>query len=55
MDGSVEVRTTNNQYFQGNPAGHNLVVVYENSTRSIPAQTTPKRVVVLNFIPARIF
>lgn len=47
MDGSVDVRTTNNQYFQGSPANHNLVVIYENSTRSIPAQTTPKRVVVL--------
>lgn len=47
MDGSVNVRTTNNQYFQGNPADHDLVVVYENSTRSIPAQTTPKLVVVL--------
>lgn len=47
MDGSVDVRTTNNQYFQGSPANHNLVVVYENSTRSIPAQTTPKLVVVL--------
>lgn len=47
MDGSVDVRTTNNQYFQGSPANHNLVVVYENSTRSIPAQTTPREVVVL--------
>ena len=47
MDGSVDVRTTNNQYFQGSPANHNLVVVYENSTRSVPAQTTPRQVVVL--------
>lgn len=47
MDGSVDVRTTNNQYFQGSPANHNLVVVYGSSTRSIPAQTTPKLVVVL--------
>lgn len=47
MGGSVDVRTTNNQYFQGSPADHDLVVVYENSTRSIPAQTTPKLVVVL--------
>lgn len=47
MDGSVEVRTTNNQYYQGNPANHRLVVTYDNSTRSIPAQTTPQRVVVL--------
>lgn len=47
LDGSVDVRTTNNQYFQGNPANHNLVVLYSNSTRSIPAQTTPSKVVVL--------
>lgn len=47
MDASVDVRTTNNQYFQGSPANHDLVVVYESSTRSIPAQTTPKLVVVL--------
>lgn len=47
MDGSVNVRTTNNQYFQGSPGNHNLVVVYGSSTRSIPAQTTPKEVYVL--------
>lgn len=47
MDGSVDVRTTNNQYYQGSPANHKLVVIYDNSTRSIPAQTTPKLVVVL--------
>lgn len=47
MDGSVDVRTTNNQYFQGSPSNHNLVVIYDNSTRSIPAQTTPRLVVVL--------
>lgn len=47
LDGSVEIRTTNNQYFQGSPADHDLVVIYETSTRSIPAQTTPKRIVVL--------
>lgn len=47
MDGSVNVRTTNNQYFQGSPGNHNLVVVYGASTRSIPAQTTPKEVYVL--------
>ena len=45
--GSVDVRTTNNQYYQGNPANHNLVVFYDNTTRSIPAQTTPKKIVVL--------
>lgn len=47
LDGSVDIRTTNNQYFQGSPADHDLVVIYETSTRSIPAQTTPKRIVVL--------
>lgn len=47
IDGSVDLRTTNNQYFQASPANHNLVVIYETSTRSIPAQTTPSKVVVL--------
>lgn len=47
LDGTVDVRTTNNQYFQGSPANHNLVVIYGSSTRSIPAQTTPSMVVVL--------
>lgn len=47
VDGTVDIRTTNNQYFQGSPANHNLVVVYTASTRSIPAQTTPQEIVVL--------
>lgn len=47
LDGTVDVRTTNNQYFQGSPANHNLVVTYDSSTRSIPAQTTPRQIVVL--------
>ena len=47
MDGRVDVRTTNNQYYQGSPAGHDLVVIYETSTRSMPAQTTPIKLVVL--------
>ncbi len=47
IDNGVEIRTTNNQYFQGSPANRNLVVFYENSTRSIPAQTTPNKIVVL--------
>lgn len=47
LDKRVAVRTTNNQYFQGSPANHNLVVTYDNSTRSIPAQTTPLKIVVL--------
>lgn len=47
LDNSVDVRTTNNQYFQGNPSNHDLVVTYGSSTRSIPAQTTPFKIVVL--------
>lgn len=47
IDGSVDLRTVNNQYFQASPARQELVVIYETSTRSIPAQTTPKEVVVL--------
>lgn len=47
LDDSVEIRTTNNQVFQGSPAGYDLVVIYDNSTRSIPAQTTPLKVIVL--------
>lgn len=47
LDGTVDVRTTNNQYYQGSPANHNLVVYYDNTTRSIPAQTTPRKIVVL--------
>lgn len=47
VDNAVEIRTTNNQYFQGSPTNHNLVVFYDNSTRSIPAMTTPDKIVVL--------
>lgn len=47
LDGSVSITTTNNQRFMGNPAGNDLVVVYSTSTRSIPAQTTPMRIIVL--------
>ena len=47
LNSRVQVLTTNNQRFLGSPAEHNLVVFYETSTRSIPAQTTPEKVVVL--------
>ena len=47
IDGSVDIRTTNNQFYQGNPANNELVVIYVTSTRSIPALTTPRRIVVL--------
>lgn len=47
LDRTVKLRTTNNQYFLGSPADHDLVVSYTTSTRSIPAQTTPDEIVVL--------
>lgn len=43
----VKLRTSNNQKYQGNPANHELVVIYDMATRSIPAQTTPLEVIVL--------
>ncbi len=47
LDNSVDILTTNNQVFLGSPTNHNLLVVYETSTRSIPAQTTPIKIIVL--------
>lgn len=47
MDKNVSILTTNNQVFMGSPANHNLVVVYETTTRSVPAQTTPVKIIVL--------
>lgn len=44
---NVPVRTVNNQTFSGNPGNRYLLVVYDRTTRSIPAQTTPLEVVVL--------
>ena len=36
----------NGQPFTGNPANRNLIVFYGPSTRSIPAQTTPTKIIV---------
>lgn len=36
----------NGQLYYGNPAGHYLLVLYTTTTRSIPAMTTPEKVVV---------
>jgi hypothetical protein len=45
----TEIVLTNDQAFFNNPANHNLIVLYGPVTRSIPAQTTPFKVVVLCF------
>lgn len=47
LDPSVAVRTTNNQEYRGTPGDQELVVIYESATRSLPAQTTPREIVVL--------
>lgn len=47
MTEGVPVVTSNNQVFYGSPAGRYLLVMYDVSTRSIPAQTTPEKIVVM--------
>lgn len=45
--GSTAVRTINGQNFTCSPGGRTLLVYYTNTTRSIPPQTTPRKIVVL--------
>lgn len=37
----------NSQLFTGNPENRNLIVVYGPSTKSIPAQTVPYKIIVM--------
>lgn len=46
QNGDTSIRTANGQIFFGNPANHFLLVLYDATTRSIPAMTTPKKVIV---------
>ena len=43
----TQIILTNGQAFSRNPANRNLIVIYGPSTKSIPAQTTPYRIIVL--------
>jgi hypothetical protein len=55
FDGTLKLNITqetvieleNGQDFEGNLAGRSLVVVYSITTRSIPAQTVPEKIIVL--------
>jgi hypothetical protein len=47
IDSSVNIFTTNNQIFLSSPANQNLVVEYDSVTKSMPAQTVPKRIITL--------
>lgn len=44
---STEVILTNDQLFNRYPGNRNLIVVYGPTTKSIPAQTTPYKIIVL--------
>ena len=44
---STEVMLTNDQPFDRYPGNKNLIVVYGPTTKSIPAQTTPYKIIVL--------
>lgn len=43
----TEIISSNGQYFNCSPANRILLVVYNVTTRSIPAQTTPTQIIVL--------
>ncbi len=43
----TQIILENDQAFTGNPANRNLIVVYGPTTRSIPAQTTPYKIIVM--------
>ncbi|MDQ1143668.1 hypothetical protein QE429_000495 [Bacillus sp. SORGH_AS 510] len=43
----TQMLLTNGQHFSKSPANRNLIVIYGPATKSIPAQTTPYRIIVL--------
>ncbi|ARF17472.1 hypothetical protein [Sporosarcina ureae] len=43
----TEILLTNGQYFTGNIAERNLIVLYGATTKSIPPQTTPHKIIVI--------
>ncbi len=47
LAGNTNIETINGQNFTCNPGGQTLLVYYSATTRSIPPQTTPRRIVVL--------
>ncbi len=42
----TKILLTNDQPFLGNPSNKNLIVIYGPTTKSIPAQTTPIKIIV---------
>jgi hypothetical protein len=47
LDPSNQILQENGQPFTANPSNRNLTVLYRATTRSIPAQTVPDRIIVL--------
>lgn len=43
----TQILLPNNQVFTKKPANRNLIVIYGPTTRSIPAQTTPYKIIVM--------
>lgn len=43
----TQILLENGQPFTKNPKSHNLIVTYGPTTRSIPAQTTPYKIIVM--------
>ncbi|WP_313891319.1 hypothetical protein [Psychrobacillus sp.] len=42
----TQILLPNGQLFRQNPANRNLIVIFGATTRSIPAQTTPSKIIV---------
>ena len=47
VDESTPIFLENGQPFRGSPGNRNLIVVYRNTTRSIPPQTRPEQIIVM--------
>lgn len=47
-DSDTVVTTKNGEIFHGPLGGHLLLVYYDSTTRSIPAQTVPKKIILLS-------
>ena len=47
ISSNTQILLENGQAFTGNIANRNLIVVYGATTRSIPAQTTPNKIIVM--------
>ena len=46
LDNQTNVLTPNGQRYSCNPGGNTLLVLYRATTRSIPPQTTPRKIIV---------